>query len=155
MPLHAHNFHLNENATDGDLQSSRDLVDGWRECVTEEGHVYYYNDMTGVSTWDRPKFSEVQQFMLSSSSLSPSRMSPRAPLPLTSRTVQSLAELSRSETNTPRVIDSKNDDAVLASLVIDTAVDSVIDEAGSKVTDDIARYDITVCINGYIYIYLA
>jgi hypothetical protein len=40
--------------TEPDVSASAVLPDDWVEAVTEDGYTYYYNESTGVTTYDRP-----------------------------------------------------------------------------------------------------
>ena len=67
-----------------ELQPSRELSGGWRECQSDEGHIYYFNDATGASSWEFP--ADVADIHKDSGESIFPWVSPRAPLPLQMKT---------------------------------------------------------------------
>ena len=40
---------------DGETAVTTPTADEWQELVTEDGHTYWFNEVTGVSQWERPR----------------------------------------------------------------------------------------------------
>jgi len=65
------------------------LAAGWREVVSDEGELFYYNDATGISQWEVPEAAAPAP--------SPSFDAPAMPLPLAIMGTDDAAELPRSD----------------------------------------------------------
>ena len=52
------------NVIDNTRQKTFTTADEWVQCTTSEGHIYYYNNETCVSTWDSPYTGSVKYLRL-------------------------------------------------------------------------------------------